>query len=63
MARQTIRNREQKIIGYIEDTHEGQRALNWKLTIVGYYTARDNYTRDHTLKIIGTGNQLMGLIA
>jgi hypothetical protein len=43
-------------------TDERQRALNWKLTIVCYYTRRDNYTRDHTPKIIGTGNQLMGLI-
>lgn len=64
MARTTIRDRYQKIIGYIEDmaTPGEQRALNAKLTIVGYYSARDDYTRDHTLKIIGTGNQLMGLI-
>jgi hypothetical protein len=62
MARQTIRDQKQRIIGYIEDTHEGQRALDEKLRIIGYYTPRDNYTRDAKLKIVGTGNQLMGLI-
>lgn len=62
MARQTIRDQRQKIIGYIEDTHDGQKALHSTLRILGYYTPRDDYTRDASLKIFGRGNQLMALI-
>jgi hypothetical protein len=62
MARQTIRDQRQKIIGYIEDTHDGQRALHHTLRILGYYRARDNYTRDASLKLVGPDNQLMALI-
>jgi hypothetical protein len=64
MARQTIRDQHQRIIGYIEDmaTAGEQRALDAHLKIIGYYRARDNYTRDASLKIVGTGNQLMALV-
>jgi hypothetical protein len=62
MAETVIRDKHLMIIGYIEDGASERVARNKNRKIVGYYNARDNYTRDHQRMIVGTGDQLMGLI-
>lgn len=63
MARTTIRDQRNFIIGYIEDTSDGgQRALDLGHRILGYYDPTGDRTRDTNLRIVGTGNQLTGLI-
>lgn len=63
MARTTIRDQRGFIIGHIEDTSDGgQRALDFGGRILGTYDPSGDRTRDTNLRIVGTGNQLMGLI-
>lgn len=63
MARTTIRDQRNFIIGYIEDTSNGdQRALDIGYRIVGHYDAASDRTKDTGYRIIGAGNQLMALI-
>ncbi len=63
MARTTIRDQRNFITGYIEDTSDGgQRALDLGYRILGYYDPTGDRTRDTNLRIVGTCNQLMGLI-
>ncbi len=63
MARTTIRDQRNFIIGYIEDTSDGgQRALDLGYRILGYYDPTGDRTRDTNLRLVGTGNQLTGLI-
>jgi hypothetical protein len=63
MARTAIRDQRNFIIGYIEDTSNGdQRALDIGYRIVGYYDAASDRTKDTGFRIVGMGNQLVGLI-
>lgn len=63
MARTAIRDQRNFIIGYIEDTTDGgQRALDIGYRILGYYDAASDRTKDTGYRIIGAGNQLVGLI-
>lgn len=63
MARTAIRDRRDFIIGYIEDMTQGrQRAFDFAGRILGTYDPATGKTVDATFRIVGTGNQLMGLI-
>ncbi|WP_242122403.1 hypothetical protein [Sphingomonas lacusdianchii] len=63
MARTTIRDQRGFIIGHIEDmTHGRQRAFDFGGRILGTYDPTTGKTVDDTFRIVGTGNQLMGLI-
>lgn len=62
MARTAIRDQRNFIIGYVEDTSDGQRALDIGYRILGYYDATSDKTKDTGYRIIGAGNQLMALI-
>lgn len=51
------------IIGHIEDMTQGrQRAFNFAGRILGTYDLITGKTVDDTFRVVGTGNQLMGLI-
>ena len=63
MARTTIRDQRGFIIGHIEDMTQGrQRAFNFAGRILGTYDPTTGKTVDDAFRIVGTGNQLMGLI-
>ena len=63
MANETIvRDRFQRIIGYIETTGSEQIARDKHRRILGFYSPRDDYTRDKHRMLFGAGNQLMSLI-
>lgn len=63
MARTTIRDQRGFIIGHIEDMTQGrQRAFNFAGRILGTYDPATGKTVDDAFRIVGTGNQLMGLI-
>ena len=63
MARTTIRDQRGFIIGHIEDmTHGRQRAFDFGGHILGTYNPTTDKTVDEAFRIVGTGNQLMGLI-
>lgn len=63
MANETIvRDRFQRIIGYIETTGSEQIARDKHRTILGFYSPRDDYTRDKHKMLYGAGDHLMSLI-
>jgi hypothetical protein len=63
MARTTIRDQRGFIIGHIEDMTQGrQRAFDFGGRILGTYDPSTGKTVDDAFRIVGTGNQLMGLI-
>lgn len=62
MAEEIIRDKHHMIIGYIETTQSQLIGRDKQRRIVGYYRSSDNYTRDHQHMIVGTGNQLVGLV-
>ena len=63
MARMTIRDQRGFIIGHIEDMTQGrQRAFNFAGRILGTYNPTTGKTVDDTFRIVGTGNQLVGLM-
>lgn len=63
MARTTIRDQRGFIIGHIEDMTQGrQRAFDFGGRILGTYDPTTGKTVDDAFRIVGTGNQLVGLI-
>lgn len=63
MARTTIRDQRNFVIVYIEDTTDrGQRAPDIGYRILGSYDPASDKRRDTNLRIVGMGNQLVGLI-
>lgn len=60
---QTIKDRNHRIIGYIETRSDGtQVAKDATHRILGYYEARNDRTEDASRRIIGYGNLLASLI-
>jgi hypothetical protein len=63
MTRQIIKDRNFRIIGYIEDISEDrQKALDARFSILGYYDRRRDVTTDARFIIVGRGNMLAALI-
>lgn len=65
MARQTIRDQRQTIIGYIDDfglINDRQKAMDARFTILGYYDPHRDVTTDARSTIVGRGNMLAALI-
>lgn len=63
MARTAVRDGRGFIIGHIEDMTQGrQRAFNFAGRILGTFDPTTGKTVDDAFRIVGTGNQLMGLI-
>ncbi|MGE8136451.1 hypothetical protein ACQKO5_22925 [Novosphingobium subterraneum] len=63
MARQSIKDSNFRIIGYIEDMAGGkQKAMDANYRILGYYDPKTNKTQDANYRIIANGNVLSGLI-
>jgi hypothetical protein len=63
MARQTIKDRSFRIIGYIEDiSGNRQKAMDAKFNVLGYYDDQRDVTTDAQFSIVGRGNMLAALI-
>lgn len=63
MGRQAIKDRNFKILGYIEDMGGGkQKALDANYRTLGYYDPRTDKTQDANYRTIANGNVLSGLI-
>ena len=64
MKEEYIRNFNKVIIGIIQTDAEGNQTgrLFSSRKIVGYYTVKDNRTRNFMLQIVSEGNTLVNLI-
>ena len=63
MARQAIKDKNFRTVGYIEDMPGGkQKALDANFRTLGRYDPRSNKTQDANFRTIATGNVLSGLI-
>ena len=63
MTTETLRDNLQRIVGYIETHPDGSKiGRDAAHVIKGYYEVRTNITRDASLRIVGYGDQLTGLI-
>lgn len=64
MHRQTLRDAQNRIIGYIDTARDGrQTARDAQFHTVGYYDPHSNITRNHAFQPVGHGNLLPSLIA
>ncbi|HEX5359581.1 MAG TPA: hypothetical protein VFW49_00540 [Fluviicoccus sp.] len=62
MNEQVFRDSQQRIIGRIEQRHDGSWvARDAGYRVVGYYDPVANLTRDASWRIVGNGNQLTSL--
>jgi hypothetical protein len=58
-----IRDRNSRILGYIETMADGrQKALDTHLRVLGFYDPRRNITTDANVRIIAQGNVLSALV-
>jgi hypothetical protein len=63
MARQTIKDRDFRTIGYIEEiSGNRQKAMDAKFNVLGYYERQRDVTTDALFSIVGRGNMLAVLI-
>ena len=64
MKEEFIRDFNKVIIGIIQTDNEGNQTgrLFTSRKIVGYYTVKDNRTRNFLLQIVSEGNTLVNLI-
>ncbi|QCP47873.1 hypothetical protein FAZ95_00935 [Trinickia violacea] len=63
MSTEYLRNDHFKIIGSIETDSSGKQvARDAHFNRVGEYDPREDRTRDSHFRIVGTGNQLAGLV-
>lgn len=61
--RETIRDRQYRLLGYIETDRRGRkRALNARFQTVGYFDPARNETRDAAYKLVARGDGLSALI-
>ena len=57
MQKETIRDFQGRIIGYIETDSQGNKTVrDFQLRIKGYYDARQNVTRDFQQRIVARGD-------
>ena len=63
MQRQTLKDRNFRIAGYIEtDPTERQTLKDSAFRIRGYYEPKANVTKDSSFRIVGYGNLLTSLL-
>ena len=63
MARQTLKDRSNRIIGYIETDSSGRQTIkDASNRIKGRYDPKTNKTKDSSNRIVGTGNLLTSLL-
>lgn len=63
MARQTLRDKNYKIIGHIDTDSTGKQTLrDSTYKIKRYFDPKTNTTRDSTFKLVGKGNLLASLL-
>ncbi len=62
-SQQTIRDRQNRAIGYIETDSSGVQTLrDARFTFKGSYNPKDDVTRDYRHHWVGKGNLLMTLL-
>lgn len=63
MARQTLRDKNYKVIGHIDTDPSGKQTLrDSAFKIKGYFDPKTNTTRDSAFKLVGKGNLLASLL-
>jgi len=63
MSTQVLKDRNSKILGYIEIKPDGsQVGKDYYQRIKGYYNPKTNQTKDFYQRVVGTGNLLASLI-
>lgn len=63
MSRQTLKDAQFRIIGYIDTANDGkQTARDAQFRVVGYYEPSTNQTKDAQFRVIGHGNLLASLL-
>jgi hypothetical protein len=63
MSRETIKDRNFRVLGYIETMPDGrQKALNANFRTLGYYDPRRDITTDANLRAIVQENVLLALV-
>jgi hypothetical protein len=63
VARQTIKDRNHRTIGYIEDVGGGKlKGMDAYMRTVGYYDPRADKTYDAYNRTVAAGNVLSGLV-
>ena len=63
MTRQTIRDRNQALLGTIETAYDGrQKATDRNNRLLGWYDPCRDVTTDPNLRVLARGNVLAGLI-
>jgi hypothetical protein len=63
MSRQTLKDAQFRIIGYIDTADDGrQTARDAQFRIVGYYEPNTNQTKDAQFRVVAHGNLLASLL-
>ena len=63
MSRQTLKNRDNRTIGYIETFSDGgQKATDATDKVLGYFDPKRNATLDANKKVLARANILAGMI-
>ena len=63
MTKETIRDFNNRIIGYVEtDSNGNKTARDFYNRILGYYDAEQKVTRDFYRRIVARGDAVVGLI-
>ena len=63
MSRQTLRDRNLHVIGYIDVENSGRQCLRDRnFHVLGYYNPSTNQTVDSNFHVIGNGNILTSLL-
>ncbi len=63
MPQQTLKDRNNNTIGYIQTDSKGKQTIKDKnLVVKGYYDPETNVTKDRNHRVIGRGNLLATLL-
>jgi hypothetical protein len=63
MPQQTLKDRNNNTIGYIQTDSKGKQTIKDKnLVVKGYYDPETNVTKDKNHRVIGRGNLLATLL-
>ena len=63
MTETTVRDRNQNIIGFIQEDGSGRKTVrNRSQSVLGFYEPTGNVTRDAQSRLFGMGDQTMGLL-
>lgn len=63
MSRQTLKDAQFRVLGYIDTAADGkQTARDAHFRVLGYYEPSRDVTKDASFRVIGHGNMLASLI-